>query len=98
KEIGIKRAVGAKRSNIILQFFTETFFIMAIGSSIGFLIAFAIIQVLQMIPIREYVGAPEFSLQVAMIAMTVLSTIGLAAGLLPARRAAGLDVIECLRT
>ncbi|MGE5314976.1 MAG: ABC transporter permease, partial [Acidobacteriota bacterium] len=39
KEIGIKRAVGAKRSNIILQFFTETFFIMAIGSSIGFLIA-----------------------------------------------------------
>lgn len=98
KEIGIKRAVGARRSNILLQFFTETFFIMAIGSSIGFVIAFGIIQVLQMIPIKEYVGAPEFSLQVAMVAMGVLSTIGLAAGLLPARRAAGLDVVECLRT
>lgn len=98
KEIGIKRAVGAKRSNILLQFFTETFFIMGIGSSIGFVIAFGIIQVLQMIPIKEYVGTPEFSLQVALIAMSVLSTIGVAAGLLPARRAANLDVIECLRT
>ncbi|HLP15993.1 MAG TPA: ABC transporter permease [Bacteroidota bacterium] len=98
KEIGIKRAVGAKRANIIVQFFTETFFIMAIGSSIGFVIAFGIIQVLQMIPIKEYVGTPEFSLQVALIAMGVLSSIGLAAGLLPARRAANLDVIECLRT
>ncbi len=97
KEIGIKRAVGARRSTIMWQFFTETFFIMGIGSVIGFTIAFAIIQVLQMIPIKEYVGIPEFSFEVAFIAMGVLTTIGLAAGLLPARRAANLDVIECLR-
>jgi putative ABC transport system permease protein len=51
-----------------------------------------------MIPIKDYVGTPEFSMQVALIAMGVLSSIGLAAGLLPARRAANLDVIECLRT
>lgn len=97
KEIGIKRAVGARRATIMAQFFTETFVIMTIGSSIGFLIAFGIIQVLQMMPIKEYVGIPEFSMEVAFIAMGVLSSIGLAAGLLPARRAANLDVVECLR-
>jgi putative ABC transport system permease protein len=97
KEIGIKRAVGAKRTTIMAQFFTETFFIMGIGSSIGFVIAFGLIQVLQMIPIKDYVGSPQFSYEVAFIAMGVLSSIGLAAGLLPARRAANLDVVECLR-
>ena len=97
KEIGIKRAVGATRSAIMTQFFLETFFIMAIGSSLGFLLSFGIINILQMMPIKEYVGVPEFSLQVALIAMGVLTSIGLAAGLLPARRAANLDVIECLR-
>lgn len=97
KEIGIKRAVGAKKSNILFQFFMETFFIIALGSAIGFLIAFGIIQGLQFIPIREFVGTPELSPVVALVTMAVLSLIGLAAGLLPARRAANLDVVECLR-
>jgi len=97
KEIGIKRAVGATRRAIMVQFFTETFFIMAIGSALGFLISYGIIQALQLLPIKDYVGLPDFSIEVAMIAMGVLTTIGLGAGLLPARRAANLDVIECLR-
>jgi ABC-type lipoprotein release transport system permease subunit len=50
-----------------------------------------------MMPIKEYVGVPQFSYEVAFIAMGVLTSIGLAAGLLPARRAANLDVVECLR-
>ena len=98
KEIGIKRAVGAKKANIMLQFFMETFFIVAIGSVIGFVISLIIIQVLQYIPIKEFVGTPELSLEVAAATMVVLSVVGLAAGLLPAKRAAGLNVVECLRT
>lgn len=98
KEIGIKRAVGAKRSNILFQFFLETFFIIFLGSSVGFLIAVGIIQGLQFIPIKEFVGTPEISLEVVAATVLVLSVIGLAAGLLPARRAANLDVVECLRT
>jgi putative ABC transport system permease protein len=97
-EIGVKRAVGAKRANILFQFFMETFFIVGLGSAIGFLIAFGIITVLQYVPIKEYVGIPEFSAEVAIATVTILCIIGLAAGLMPARKAANLDVVECLRT
>jgi putative ABC transport system permease protein len=98
KEIGVKRAVGAKRSNILFQFFMETFFIVGLGSALGFLIAIGIIQVLQYVPIKEYVGTPELSLEVAIATVTILCVIGMFAGLMPARRAANLDVVECLRT
>ncbi|MCW5894253.1 MAG: ABC transporter permease [Bacteroidetes bacterium] len=97
KEIGVKRAVGATKRNILFQFFMETFFIIAIGSSIGFLIAFGITQALQFIPIKEFVGTPEISIEVALATMLVLSAIGLAAGLMPARKAANLSVVDCLR-
>lgn len=97
KEIGIRRAVGAKKSNIMFQFFMETFFIIALGSSIGFLIALGITQAMKFVPIKEFVGTPEISIEVAIATMAVLTVIGLFAGLLPARRAANLDVVECLR-
>jgi putative ABC transport system permease protein len=98
KEIGIKRAVGAKRSNILFQFFMETFFIVGLGSAVGFLIAYGIITVFQYIPIQEFVGTPELSAEVAAATVAILCIIGLASGLMPARKAANLDVVECLRT
>ena len=98
KEIGVKRAVGAKKLNIMIQFFTETFFIILLGSSVGFLIAFGIIQVVQLLPIKEYVGTPQMSWEVLAVTVSVLAIVGLSAGLMPARRAANLDVVDCLRT
>ncbi len=97
KEIGIKRAVGAKKSNIMFQFFMETLFIIAIGSFFGFAIAYGIIQVMHLIPIKDFVGTPVLSIEVALAAAGILAIVGFAAGLMPARRAANLDVIECLR-
>ena len=97
KEIGVKRAVGAPRRAIMAQFFTETFFIIFIGSSIGSLIAFGITQGLQYVPIKDAVGTPEISWEVMVATAAVLAVIGLAAGLFPARRAANLDVVDCLR-
>ena len=98
KEIGIKRAVGATKNNIMFQFFSETFFIVFTGSAIGFLISYGIIALLGMLPITDYVGTPEMSMEVVGIAVSVLITVGLIAGLMPARRAANMDVVECLRT
>ena len=97
KEIGVRRAVGARRRTILLQFFAETFFIIAIGSAIGFCIAWGITVALQYIPIKDFVGTPEISVEVALATVLVLAAIGLAAGLFPARRAANLNVVECLR-
>lgn len=98
KEIGVKRAVGAKRSSILFQFFVETVFIIGLGSVIGFTIAAGITRLLGYIPIKEYVGTPEISPEVAVATMVILAAIGLVAGLMPARRAASLNVVECLRT
>ena len=98
KEIGIKRAVGAKRSNILFQFFMETFFIISIGSVIGFVIAYGIITLMGYIPIQDFVGTPVLSLQVTAATIFVLSVIGFVSVVMPARRAANLDVVDCLRT
>jgi putative ABC transport system permease protein len=97
REIGVRRAVGARRRTIMAQFFAETFFIIAIGSSIGFLIAWGLTAVMKYIPIKDFVGTPEISVEVALATVCVLAAIGLAAGLFPARRAANLNVVECLR-
>ncbi len=97
REIGIKRAVGAKRSNILFQFFLETGFLIGLASALGFLIAYGIIAVMQHLPIQEFVGTPVLSSGVALTTVILLSLIGLAAGLMPARRAANLNVVECLR-
>jgi putative ABC transport system permease protein len=97
KEIGVKRAVGAKKSNILTQFFLETFFIMTIGSLIGFLISIGVITAMQFIPIKDFVGTPEISIEVALATAFVLSVVGFSAGLFPARKAANLNVVECLR-
>jgi len=100
REIGIRRSVGAKRWNIMIQFFAETFFVVGIGGGLGYLIGWLLVKGLQYIPdnISEYVGTPNFAPEVGIIAFLVLGLIGLAAGLMPARRAARLDVVECLRT
>lgn len=96
-EIGIKRAMGAKKRDILRQFFLETCFILSIGSSIGFGIAVGVIKAMQYAPVHEFVGRPELSVEVAAATAGVLTLISLIAGLMPARRAANLDVVECLR-
>lgn len=96
-EIGIKRAMGARRSVIMRQIFMETCFIVFLGSAIGFGIAAGIIEVMQHVPVDEFVGKPELSLEVAAATVVVLTIISICAGLMPARRAANLDVVECLR-
>ena len=51
-----------------------------------------------MLPIKDYVGTPVISMEVVVTTISVLVIVGLSSGLMPARRASNLDVIECLRT
>lgn len=97
KEIGVRRATGARRHHIMIQFFLETFMIVGIGASAGYLIGWVLVELMQDIPIKEFVGTPYFSPQVGLIAFAVLGFVGLASGFLPAWRASRLDVVECLR-
>jgi len=97
KEIGIKRSVGARKRHILGQFFLETFFIIFVGAFIGTLISLSLIFVISMLPIEEFVGKPSVSWWVALAAVSVLAAIGFIAGFFPARKAANLKVIDCLR-
>ncbi len=97
KEIGIRRSVGAKRGTILSHFFGETFLLIGLGAFLGYLIGWGIVGAMQYIPIKEYVGTPQFTPGVGLIAFFVLTIIGLAAGWMPAFRASRLNVVECLK-
>ncbi len=97
REIGIKRAIGAKRKQIMLQFIIESFIILGISALLGFLLALVLIKVISLMPIEEYVGHPVLSLWVALASMLALSIVGFLAGYFPARRASKLQVVDCLR-
>ena len=97
KEIGIRRSVGARRSTILAHFFGETFMLVGLGAALGYLIGWAIVGAMHYIPIREFIGTPQFTPGVGLIAFFVLAAIGLAAGWMPAYRASRLNVIECLK-
>ena len=97
REIGIKRSVGAKKRHILWQFFLEAFFIIFLGALLGALISMVIIFIIASLPLDQFVGKPSVSIWVALVAISILGLIGFVAGLFPAKKAANLNVIECLR-
>jgi putative ABC transport system permease protein len=97
REIGIRRSVGAKRRHIMRHFFFESFIIIGVSAGIGFIMAVVLIRLINSFPIQEYVGTPVLSMTVAAVTVVVLGLIGFFAGFFPARKAAHLDPVECLR-
>ncbi|MEJ2636110.1 MAG: ABC transporter permease [Calditrichia bacterium] len=101
REIGVKRALGAKRVHIRRQFIMEALFIAISGGLIGGAAALIIIKILQGIPVGDgplqFLGKPTFSLGIALATASILGLVGLAAGYFPSRRAAAVDPVEALR-
>ena len=94
KEIGIRKAIGATKSAIVLQFLLEAMTLTFFGGIIGVVIAIGISNLILLL-------VPSIPAQVptwAVIAGLGTSIgVGLVFGVLPARKAANLDPIECLR-
>jgi putative ABC transport system permease protein len=102
REIGVKMAVGARKSYILSQIIFEALLISFIGGSIGMLFSWAVISVVGLIPSSEngamqFLGHPILSVSTMFITAGILATIGLLAGYFPARRAASVDPVESLR-
>lgn len=101
REIGIKRAVGARRRHIIAQFIGEAFLLTGGGGLIGILISAVVVGLASRIPDTsgpmQFMGHPIFSRVVAFVTVAILIVIALLAGIFPARKAAEVEPIEALR-
>jgi len=91
REIGIRRAIGATRQDILFQFLAESTLLSLIGGVLG-LVAAGIIIII----IRQFFPA-TLNLFAAIAALGISSAIGVFFGVFPARRAANLSPIEAIR-
>jgi putative ABC transport system permease protein len=96
-EIGVKRAIGARRVHILSQFMSEAALLVGLGALFGFLFAVLAIKLIGLIPDMDEMGEPVISAGVAAVTATVLALVALGAGVFPARQAARLDPATCLR-
>jgi putative ABC transport system permease protein len=91
KEIGIRRAVGATKSDILSQFLAEAVVLSLLGGFLGLLISFAVVFFIQ----RYFPAYIDF-LSI-LVALGVSSVIGIVFGVLPAKKAADLTPVEAIR-
>lgn len=91
KEIGIRKAIGAKRRTILLQFLIESAALCLIGGLAGLVIAFPLSLIVdQFLP-------TAMPISVVAIAILISLAVGVISGFLPAYRAAKMDPVEALR-
>lgn len=94
REIGVRKAVGARQRDIVQQFLIESTLLSCVGGAIGIAVAFGASWLLS-----TYTPLPaEFPAWAPPVAFFVCTGIGVFFGISPAKRAANLDPIEALRT
>jgi putative ABC transport system permease protein len=93
REIGVRKAVGAKRSNILMQFLIEAVTLSALGGVLGVLFGAGLTVLLKYV-----IHMPaQLSLMWVVLALTACAMIGIGFGIYPAWKAARLDPVEALR-
>lgn len=98
REIGIRRAVGARRKDILSQFLTEAVTLSLVGGILGILIGYGITLVASYIAgIYGFAFPAMISPTVVALAFGIAAAVGLIFGIFPAARAAQLNPIEALR-
>jgi putative ABC transport system permease protein len=97
QEIGVRLAIGARRRDVLAQFFLETFTICAIGGGSGALLGIGACLALARIDAPDLVPVPRLGPDVVVLALLVLLGVGVASGVIPAWRAARVDPALTLR-
>ena len=92
REIGIRKAIGARRRTILLQFLIEAASISLFGGLIALVIARIMVEVA-----RHFLPRVALTAEVVLLALSVAVVTGIVAGFLPAWRAARMNPVDALR-
>ena len=94
KEIGVRKAIGARRRDIVRQFLFEAMMLTFLGGVLGVLLATGISKLIMLLIPSLPATIPLWAV---ITGLTVSIGVGLIFGVWPARKASRLDPIECLR-
>ncbi len=97
REIGIRKAVGAKRRDILIQFLIEATVVSLLGGAIGLLLGTGLSELIGRIDLGGQTIPTVVSADAVVLAVGVSGAIGIFFGIYPATRAASLNPIEALR-
>jgi putative ABC transport system permease protein len=105
REIGVEKALGARRKHILLQFLSEALVITGMGGGLGIALAYLVSAAVGRIPFYSAIASNAeaadirllISWQSVVISVVILIFVGLISGMIPALRASRLDPIEALR-
>lgn len=93
-QIGLKKALGAKRATILTEFLLESAFLCILGGMIGLLLVFVLTQVASAV-----LGFPLFiSLRIMLLAIGICILVGVLAGIIPASIASKMDPVVAIRS
>ncbi len=98
REIGLRKAVGAHKADIMVQFLAESAVLSLVGGVIGIILGYSIaIIVSQIAKANNAAINPSIGIDIILIATVFSTAVGLFFGLYPANRAANLEPVEALR-